>query len=358
MTTFQETVARATGFWYGPPRGIYAGRNMQAGEDTAMVGPACLSTSSHRRDDRDCRLATARSSLPVAPTRASVSALWLPGRAAKQSSGRGTTWGSSTWCPRDLVVPYSQHYCTQCRKYFSADISDLAPPGSQYTHRVIDLAVRWWSRTACPTGRRAGTSGATTASSSPCHHPELGRGGGEKAQARGADFLTGPWPTFPAMWRPTKCTTGPSAFCRRSITAGTSGSSTRFGPRPTHDDILAFLGRLKMALAARNLTPWVSPPTARRSTPAPHGGVGDVPHQICTFHVLAEVGKAVLGADASARKGLAATEPKLPRGRPSTPRPSRQPAPSGSRARRRVVRASASVRPTSPEQSRRKTLWR
>ena len=45
------------------------------------------------------------------------------------------------WCPRDLRVTYSQHYCTKCRKYFSADLSDLAPPGSQYTHRVIDLAV-------------------------------------------------------------------------------------------------------------------------------------------------------------------------------------------------------------------------
>src|SRR4029434_9274636 len=46
------------------------------------------------------------------------------------------------WCPRDLLVTYSQHYCTKCRKYFSADLSSLAPPGSQYTHRVIDLAVR------------------------------------------------------------------------------------------------------------------------------------------------------------------------------------------------------------------------
>jgi len=46
------------------------------------------------------------------------------------------------WCPRDLVVTYSQHYCTKCRKDFNADLSDMAPPGSQYTHRVIDLAVR------------------------------------------------------------------------------------------------------------------------------------------------------------------------------------------------------------------------
>ena len=46
------------------------------------------------------------------------------------------------WCPRDLVVTYSQHYCTKCRKYFHADLSDLAPPGAQYTHRVLALAVR------------------------------------------------------------------------------------------------------------------------------------------------------------------------------------------------------------------------
>ena len=46
------------------------------------------------------------------------------------------------WCPRDLIVTYSQHYCTKCRTYFSVDLSDLAPPSSHYTHRVIDLAVR------------------------------------------------------------------------------------------------------------------------------------------------------------------------------------------------------------------------
>lgn len=46
------------------------------------------------------------------------------------------------WCPRDLGMTYSQPYGTPCRKYFSLDLSDLAPPGRHYTHRVIDLAVR------------------------------------------------------------------------------------------------------------------------------------------------------------------------------------------------------------------------
>lgn len=45
-------------------------------------------------------------------------------------------------CPRELVITYSQHCCSRCRKYFNADTSDLAPPLSHYTHRVISLAVR------------------------------------------------------------------------------------------------------------------------------------------------------------------------------------------------------------------------
>ncbi len=44
--------------------------------------------------------------------------------------------------PRDIHVTHSVHYCSKCQKYFNADMSDLAPPGSHYTHRVIDSAVR------------------------------------------------------------------------------------------------------------------------------------------------------------------------------------------------------------------------
>jgi hypothetical protein len=46
------------------------------------------------------------------------------------------------WCPRDLVITSAQHSGTKCRKYCNADLSDLALSGSQYTHRVIALAVR------------------------------------------------------------------------------------------------------------------------------------------------------------------------------------------------------------------------
>lgn len=44
--------------------------------------------------------------------------------------------------PREIVLTYSQHYCCKCHKYFNADASALAPPKSQYTQRVIGLAVR------------------------------------------------------------------------------------------------------------------------------------------------------------------------------------------------------------------------
>src|SRR3954468_24801180 len=44
--------------------------------------------------------------------------------------------------PRDIVLIYSQHYCSKCRKYFNADMTDLADPGGHYTRRVIDAAVR------------------------------------------------------------------------------------------------------------------------------------------------------------------------------------------------------------------------
>jgi hypothetical protein len=53
---------------------------------------------------------------------------------------------------------------------------------------------------------------------------------------------------------------------------------------------------------------------------------GDVPHPICTSHVLRELINAVLSAVAQGRKRLAAGAPKLPRGRP------------GSKAARRAAR--------------------
>jgi hypothetical protein len=88
---------------------------------------------------------------------------------------------------------------------------------------------------------------------------------------------------------------------------------------PTHDDIRAFLGRLKPALEARDLRREGITTDGSPLSPVPRSEVcGDVPHHICEFHGLAEVVNAVVRAVASERTRLAEANPKWPQGRPST----------------------------------------
>jgi Transposase len=130
---------------------------------------------------------------------------------------------------------------------------------------------------------------------------------------------------------------------------------------PTHDDIRAFLGRLQTALSARALTLVGVTTDGSALYPAPLREVfGNVPHHICTFHILAEVSKAVLGAVASARKGLAAQQPKLRRGRPSTPA-----AKQAARTKKRLAAQGAALFAARHlfvqrrlNKTERKTLWR
>jgi hypothetical protein len=79
---------------------------------------------------------------------------------------------------------------------------------------------------------------------------------------------------------------------------------------PTHDDIRVLLQRLHTALSARTLTLLGVTTDGASLYPTPLAEVcGDVPHQICPLHIVAEVSNAVLGAVASARQGLAAQRP-------------------------------------------------
>ncbi len=88
---------------------------------------------------------------------------------------------------------------------------------------------------------------------------------------------------------------------------------------PNHEDIRAFLERLKTALVARDLTLLGVTTDGSSLYPEPLAEVfPGVPHQVCQFHVVKDIVKAVLRAVASERKRLAAKQPTLPRGRPST----------------------------------------
>ncbi len=118
---------------------------------------------------------------------------------------------------------------------------------------------------------------------------------------------------------------------------------------PDHDDIRAFLRRLKTALTMRALTLLGITTDGSALYPEPLAEVfGGVRHQLCEFHIVADVVKAVLGAVASERKRLAAKQPeyrKIKRPFPPTARahPVAHPAPPGTTSRRASTRAAASA---------------
>jgi hypothetical protein len=87
---------------------------------------------------------------------------------------------------------------------------------------------------------------------------------------------------------------------------------------PRHEDIDAFLGRLQRALAERNVVLKGSTTDGSALSPAPIRTVfGEVPHQLCPFHVIKELTQGVVKAVAKERERLATSTPALKRGRPS-----------------------------------------
>jgi hypothetical protein len=86
---------------------------------------------------------------------------------------------------------------------------------------------------------------------------------------------------------------------------------------PTHGDIAQFLSRLKELITARGGVVRGITTDGSPLYPEPIAQVfGRIPHQICEFHILADLTKVVLRALARLRKRLADQAPKLPRGRP------------------------------------------
>jgi hypothetical protein len=88
---------------------------------------------------------------------------------------------------------------------------------------------------------------------------------------------------------------------------------------PDHLDILYFVCGFQTILTQRGLTLKGITTDASPLYPVPlRLAFPDVPHQICEFHVIKELTKAILRAVAQVRKKLAATKPTAKRGRPST----------------------------------------
>ena len=88
---------------------------------------------------------------------------------------------------------------------------------------------------------------------------------------------------------------------------------------PTQADVESLFRTFQAALKERGLTLRGITTDGSSLYPEPISRVfGKVPHQLCEFHVIQELTTGVLHALAKVRKELAATKPKLGRGRPSS----------------------------------------
>ena len=217
---------------------------------------------------------------------------------------------------------YSQHYCTRCRKYFNADMTDLAAPGGHYTRHVVDTAVRLVMEDGLPyraaswslwRDHRVFVPYATI--------QNWVEDGGKKAQRRiPTAYLGWALSDFSGYIAADELYDGP--FCVLSIVDNRTFKRLSYhvlDRNPTQDNVAAFFGRFHQALEAHGLTVQGITTDGSALYPEPIAAVfGAVPHQVCQFHILHEVNKAILSAVAQERKRLAALAPKLPRGRPSS----------------------------------------
>ena len=88
---------------------------------------------------------------------------------------------------------------------------------------------------------------------------------------------------------------------------------------PTQDDIREFFTAFRDALRVRGLTLQGVTTDGSSLYPGPIAAIfPGVRHQVCEFHVLAEITKAVLHAVSKVRKQLAAQKTPLGRGRPAS----------------------------------------
>src|SRR6266581_501271 len=192
----------------------------------------------------------------------------------------------------------------------------------------------------CLTDPPAGICGAITVCLCPLPPCRIGqRLGGKKAQRQmtGA-FLDWALETFSGYVAVDELYEGP--YCVLSAVDNRQYKRILYevlDHDPCHDDIDAFLGRLKAALEERNLALKGITTDGSALYPEPIRTVfGDVPHQLCTVHVIKELTKGILRAVASERKRLATSKPKLKRGRPSPK----------DKAARRLARKSTSIQET------------
>jgi hypothetical protein len=145
------------------------------------------------------------------------------------------------------------------------------------------------------------------------------RPGGKKAETRiDADYLDWALDGFSGYIAADELYDGP--YCVLSIVDNRTFQRICYrvlDHDPTHDDIREFFSAFRAALESRGLVLQGITTDGSPLYPQPIAEIfPGVRHQVCEFHVLAEITKAVLHAGAKVRKELARKKEPLGRGRP------------------------------------------
>jgi hypothetical protein len=189
------------------------------------------------------------------------------------------------------------------------------------------------SRTDSRIGRPVGICGGTTASLSPGLRSRIGSRRLEKKSLAGIDteYLDRVLETFSGYLAIDELYDGP--FCVISVVDNRMYQRLAYRvleKSPTKRDVRRFLREFAARLASRGCR--VRGITTDGSSLYPQALAKvfpSVPHQVCEFHVLKEITRAILHTLARVRKQWQAEIPKQPRGRPSR---------SGAKAARRARR--------------------
>ncbi len=170
------------------------------------------------------------------------------------------------------------------------------------------------------TEMRVGHSGATIVFLCLSPPSRIGwRLGGKRASERWeSDYLAWALADFSGYLAAAELYDGP--FCILSIVDNRTCKRLFFqvlDHAASQADVISFFKRFQTVLEVRQLTVQGITTDGSALYPAASRAIwGDLPHQICEFHILKDLNQAVLRAVAQVRKQLAAQQPKLKRGRP------------------------------------------
>ena len=202
-----------------------------------------------------------------------------------------------------------------------------SPTSQALWHLIPSIPVAWssWpsgslSRTVSPTVRRAGIFGGIIECGSPA---ALSKTGSRSRGKKGVDLVGGPYldevlKDFSGYLAIDEVYDGP--FCILVIVDNRNFHRLLvevLDHSPDHSDIKAFLTKFRVILTQRALSVKGITTDGSPLYPEPLSLLfPGVPHQICKFHVIKEITKAILRALAQVRKEIRAGIPKVKRGKP------------------------------------------